>query len=209
MPGQNLTRDEASQRAELISVESYEIHLKLGAEGETFFSKSTVTFKATEGATTFIDASAEEIHLIKLNGQILPTSNFSEHRIQLPNLQAKNTLVIEGTFGYTNSGEGLHRFVDPVDGETYLYSQFEVPDSRRVFAVFEQPDLKATFQFTVTAPNHWVVISNSPSPEAEEIGDAYAIWEFPPTQRISSYVTAIIAGPYLSWSDNLLSSSGR
>lgn len=209
MPGQNLTREEASQRAELISVDSYEITLKLSADSETFFSQTKVSFQASEGSESFIDASAEEIHLIKLNGEILPTSNFSDHRIQLPNLQAQNTLVIEGTFGYTNSGEGLHKFVDPVDGETYLYSQFEVPDSRRVFAVFEQPDLKATFQFNVSAPNHWVVTSNSPTPEAEEIGDGYARWKFSPTPRISSYITAIIAGPYVSWRDSLLSSSGR
>lgn len=209
MPGQNLTRVEASQRAELISVDSYEITLKLSADSETFFSQTKVNFQATQGSESFIDASAEEIHLIKLNGEILPTSNFSDHRIKLPNLQARNTLVIEGTFSYTNSGEGLHKFIDPVDGETYLYSQFEVPDSRRVFAVFEQPDLKATFQFTVAAPNHWVVTSNSPTPEAEEIGDGYARWTFSPTPRISSYITAIIAGPYLSWSDSLLSSSGK
>ena len=209
MPGQNLTREEASQRAELLSVDSYEITLKLSADSETFFSQSKVAFQATGGSESFIDASAEEIHLIELNGEILPTSNFSDHRIKLPNLQAQNTLVIEGTFSYTNSGEGLHKFVDPVDGETYLYSQFEVPDSRRVFAVFEQPDLKASFQFTVTAPGHWVVTSNSPTPEAEEIGDGYARWKFSPTPRISSYITAIIAGPYLSWSDSLTSSSGK
>ncbi|HEY7797060.1 MAG TPA: M1 family aminopeptidase, partial [Microbacteriaceae bacterium] len=209
MPGQNLTREEASQRAELISVDSYEITLKLSADSETFFSQTKVSFQANEGTESFIDASAEEIHLIELNGEILPTSNFSDHRIQLPNLQEQNTLVIEGTFGYTNSGEGLHKFVDPVDGETYLYSQFEVPDSRRVFAVFEQPDLKASFQFNVSAPNHWVVTSNSATPEAEEIGDGYARWTFSPTPRISSYITAIIAGPYLSWSDSLTSSSGK
>ena len=122
-------------------------------------------------------------------------------RIQLPGLEAENELRIEADALYTNTGEGLHRFTDPVDGETYLYTQFEVPDSRRMFAVFEQPDLKAAFRFTVTAPAHWEVVSNSPTPEPEPAGaaadgGARSRWEFPPTPRLSSYVTALIAGPY-------------
>lgn len=209
MPGQNLTRTEAEERARLISVHSYEVDLKLTADSKTFSSKTRVQFSATKGAHSFIDASAEEIHLIELNGEILPTSHFENHRIQLPNLDTDNSLVIEGTFAFTNSGEGLHRFVDPVDGETYLYSQFEVPDSRRVFAVFEQPDLKATFTFNVSAPNHWTVTSNSLTPEQVEIGDGFAQWKFPPSAKISSYITAIIAGPYVSWTDKLISSDGR
>src|SRR3990170_3416543 len=76
---------------------------------------------------------------------------------------------------------------------------FEVPDSRRVFAVFEQPDLKATFAFTITAPAAWVVVSNSPAPEPEPIaGTDFATWRFAPTPLLSSYVTAIVAGPYVS-----------
>ena len=102
-------------------------------------------------------------------------------------------------FAYTNTGEGLHRFVDPVDGEVYLYSQFEVPDSRRVFAVFEQPDLKATFQFTVTAPadvaGHQQLADARPRRRSP---DGAATWAFEPTPRISSYITALIAGPYQS-----------
>jgi aminopeptidase N len=209
LPGQNLTRQEAQLRAELISVESYEIELKLDADSDTFLSKTKVRFSAKDGSESFIDASAANIHLIELNGETFPTSNFEDHRIFLPNLQQQNELVIEGSFEYTNSGEGLHKFVDPVDGETYLYSQFEVPDSRRVFAVFEQPDLKATFQFTISAPNHWSVTSNSPTPEPVELGHGFSKWVFSPTPKISSYITAIIAGPYVSETSSLMSSDGR
>ncbi|MBZ4251819.1 aminopeptidase N, partial [Streptococcus pneumoniae] len=88
-----------------------------------------------------------------------------------------------------NTGEGLHRFVDPVDNEVYLYSQFEVPDSRRMFAVFEQPDLKALFTLLVTAPENWKVVSNQPSPDAIALGDGKAKWHFAPTPKISSYIT--------------------
>jgi len=208
VPGQNLTRAEAQARAELVEVDSYQIQLKLSADSETFFSKTEVKFSAAAGASSFIDASAEEVHLIRLNGEALDKELFSNHRIQLPKLEAENTLLIEATFAFTNSGEGLHKFVDPVDDETYLYSQFEVPDSRRVFAVFEQPDLKANFQFTVSAPSHWNVTSNSPTPEPEALGDGYSKWEFSPTPKISSYITAIIAGPYKQWSDSLVSKNG-
>ncbi len=100
-----------------------------------------------------------------LNGVDLdPAEVFADSRIALPGLAAENELTVDATGRYTNTGEGLHRFVDPVDNEVYLYTQFEVPDSRRMYAVFEQPDLKASFRFTVTAPAHWKIISNSPTP---------------------------------------------
>ena len=113
-----------------------------------------------------------------------------------------------------HTGEGLHRFTDPADGETYLYSQFEVPDSRRVFAVFEQPDLKASFTFTVTAPSSWTVLSNSPAPEptptetSDGSGDAHT-FVFAPTEPMSSYVTAIVAGPYVGVTDEYVAEDGR
>src|SRR5699024_4522670 len=119
-----------------------------------------------EGASTFIDCIAHEVHSVTLNGASLdPAEVFHESRIALPSLAADNELRIVSDMRYMNTGEGLHRFVDPADGEVYLYSQFEVPDSRRMFPVFEQPDLKATFQFTVTAPAYWQVVSVQPTPE--------------------------------------------
>ena len=204
MPGENLTRIEAQERAALVAVESYDIHLDLTTGPETFRSTTTVVFTATPGASTFIDALTAKVHAITLNGSSVDVSAADGARIALDGLAASNTLVVDADFAYTNTGEGLHRFVDPVDGEVYLYSQFEVPDSRRVFAVFEQPDLKATFAFTVTAPENWVVVSNSPTPEPVD-----GVWTFEPTPRISSYITAIVAGPYASVHSELTSSSGR
>ena len=144
------------------------------------------------------------MHAITLNGAAVDAAAADGARIQLSGLAAENTLTVDADFRYTNTGEGLHRFVDPVDGEAYLYSQFEVPDSRQVYAVFEQPDLKATFAFSVTAPENWVVVSNSPTPEPVD-----GVWTFAPTPRISSYITAIVAGPYESVHSELTSSSGR
>ncbi|WP_338931345.1 aminopeptidase N [Streptomyces netropsis] len=198
MPGTNLTREEARRRASLLTVDSYEIDLDLSGaqEGGTYRSKTTVRFDAAEaGAESFIDLVAPAVHEVVLNGTALDAAEvFADSRIALPGLLAgRNELTVVADCAYTNTGEGLHRFVDPVDQQAYLYTQFEVPDARRVFASFEQPDLKATFQFTVKAPEGWTVISNSPTPEPAD-----DVWRFEPTPRISSYITALIVGPYHS-----------
>jgi len=211
VPGENLTRIEAQERRDVIGTESYEVALDLTKGAEVFGSRSVVRFTATPESFTFIDLLARDVREISLNGEQLdPTEVFADSRIALTGLQEENVLVVDADCLYTNTGEGLHRFVDPVDDEVYLYSQFEVPDSRRVFAVFEQPDLKATFQFTITAPAAWKVISNSPTPEPiVHDDDVTATWGFEPTPRISSYITALVAGPYESTFSELTSSSGR
>ncbi|WEK59745.1 MAG: aminopeptidase N [Candidatus Microbacterium colombiense] len=210
MPGENLTRIEAQERRDVVDTQSYEVALDL-TKGRRSSVPSVVRFTATPERFTFIDLIAREVREISLNGEQLdPSDVFADSRIALDGLAAENVLVVDADCLYTNTGEGLHRFVDPVDGEVYLYSQFEVPDSRRVFAVFEQPDLKATFQFTVTAPAAWKVVSNSPTPEpiVQDDGDV-ATWGFEPTPRISSYITALVAGPYESTFSELTSASGR
>lgn len=211
MPGENLTREEALYRSTHLHVHGYEIEIDLRdcASSPTFLSTTTITFDATDGIDTFIDAIATTVHSITLNGESLdPATYFKDSRILLPGLHKHNTLSVVADFSYSITGEGLHRFVDPVDNEVYLYTQFEVPDSRRVFAVFEQPDLKATFRFTIHAPATWQVVSNQPSPAPMISGDL-GTWEFDPTPRISSYITALIAGPYDSVRDSLTSVDGR
>lgn len=210
MPGENLTRIEAQERRAIVDTHEYDVHLDLTRGDEVFGSVTTVRFAAAEGASTFIDLIARTVNSVTLNGRTIdPAAAFADSRIALDGLEATNELVVDADCEYTNTGEGLHRFVDPVDGEVYLYSQFEVPDSRRVFTVFEQPDLKAAFTFTVTAPAAWKVVSNSPTPEPVELGDGAARWEFPPTPRISSYITALVAGPYESTFSELTSADGR
>ena len=210
MPGENLTRVEAQERAALVRTYNYEVALDLTTGPETFRSTTTVRFGAADGASTFIDAITRTVHAVTLNGVELDPAAVSDGvRIQLDGLQVENELTVVADAIYTNTGEGLHRFVDPVDGEVYLYSQFEVPDSRRVFAVFEQPDLKATFQFTVTAPDHWQVVSNSPTPEPVAAHEGAKTWTFAPSPVISSYITALIAGPYDSVHSELTSRDGR
>jgi aminopeptidase N len=210
MPGENLTRVEAEERAALLDVSEYDVRLDLTRGAEVFGSTTTVRFTATAGASTFIDAITRTVRSVTLNGRELDPADVSDGvRIRLDDLAQENELTVVADAMYTNTGEGLHRFVDPVDDEVYLYSQFEVPDSRRMFAVFEQPDLKAVFRFTVTAPSHWEVVSNSPTPEPTSAGDDASTWTFEPTLRMSSYITALIAGPYGVVRSELTSSDGR
>ncbi|WP_030148806.1 aminopeptidase N [Mycetocola saprophilus] len=210
MPGENLTRTEAAERASIVSVESYDINIDLTTGDEVFRTVSTVTFTATPGSSTFIDAVTRTVHSVTLNGTALDVAAINDDsRIALAGLAEHNVLVVDADHAYTNTGQGLHRFVDPADNEVYLYSQFEVPDSRQVYAVFEQPDLKAAFTFTVTAPLAWQVISNSPTPEPVDNGNGSGTWSFEPTPRISSYITALVAGPYQVWRSELTSSDGR
>ncbi|MBD5787237.1 aminopeptidase N [Cellulosimicrobium terreum] len=222
MPGENLTRAEARERAEIVDVQSYDVALDLTTGATTFASTTVLRFTATPGASTFVDLVAPTVREVVLNGRVLdPAVVFADSRIALDGLAAQNELRVVADCGYTNTGEGLHRFVDPVDDEVYLYTQFEVPDSRRVFAVFEQPDLKATFAFTITAPAAWQVVSNQPTPAPEALGAKadptgtgagdveVARWTFGPTPRISSYITALVAGPYVVERSELTSSDGR
>lgn len=220
MPAENLTRAEARDRAAIVQVHSYDVTLDLSASAETFPSTTVVRFAATPGAATFIDLIAPAVRLVELNGHTLdPADVFADSRIALADLAAENELRVVADCAYMTTGEGLHRFVDPVDDEVYLYSQFEVADSRRVFAVFEQPDLKAAFTFTVTAPAHWTVISNSPTPAPVPVPGGVnrnggrdagtATWSFAPTPRLASYVTAVVAGPYEGAAGSLTSRDGR
>jgi aminopeptidase N len=202
MPGTNLTRDEARTRAALLDVTSYDIQLDLTTGDQTFASTTTIAFTCRQpGAATFADLVDASVREITLNGRTLPASAYADSRIRLDQLAAENVLMVSADLPYSHSGEGLHRFVDPADGRVYTYSQFEVPDARRVYTTFEQPDLKSVFTFHVTAPAHWKVVSNSPSPEPVDLGDGKARWDFAPTARMATYITAVVAGEYYEVQD--------
>ncbi len=215
MPGLNLTRDEAAARAELVTVSHYDVALDLSGDDRDFHSVTTITFDANEGADTFVDLVSAYVNAITLNGEPLDTGAHRDNRIALSGLAEHNTLVVDARCQYMHTGEGLHRFVDPADGRSYCYSQFEVPDARRVYATFEQPDLKATFAFTVTVPAGWTVFSNAPTPTptkglvaASGDGEAWR-YTFSETRPMSTYITAIVAGPYEGQTSQLTSSDGR
>ncbi|MEU9114997.1 aminopeptidase N [Streptomyces sp. NPDC048483] len=222
MPGENLSRDEARTRGRLLSVDGYDVALDVrsavqrGEAAATFRSRTTVRFRCAEpGAATFADLLAPSVTSVTLNGRELdPAAVFDGTRIALDDLAAENTLVVDAQCAYSRTGEGLHRFIDPEDGEVYLYTQYEPADARRVFANFEQPDLKAPFSFEVTAPEGWVVLSNG-AEEGEVEGAREALplkggggrraggrHRFATTRPISTYITAVVAGPYHYVSDS-------
>ncbi|MFJ2033434.1 aminopeptidase N [Streptosporangium sp. NPDC087985] len=204
----NLTRDEARTRARLLSVESYAVELDLTEGEERFESVTTVRFtSARAGAETFIDLADAKVRKAVLNGVELDVSGYDVEtgRLPLPGLAETNELRIDADCSYTRTGEGLHRFVDPVDKSVYLHSQFETADAHRMYACFDQPDLKATFELTVLAPSYWEVISNAAPDSAEELQEhrgrhgalqAAKRWHFPATPVMSTYITALCAGPY-------------
>jgi aminopeptidase N len=201
VPGVNLTRAEAQERSALIKVHSYEIDLDLTTGDETFVSKTRIKFSGLKpGASTFIDAVGTKVITATLNGQVLD-HKFDGESVFIPTLSAENDLYLEIESPYSKSGEGLHRFQDPADGEIYLYSQHEVADARRTFPCFDQPDLKATFAISALAPKHWEVISNNPVASKTEMGEKKQ-WVFTTTPVISTYLTAVVAGPYFFVEDS-------
>ncbi|WP_159604538.1 aminopeptidase N [Agromyces humi] len=212
MAAAHLTRLEAEERVGIVHAPDYEVDLDLTGDGGTFGSTTVVRFGATPGASTFIDSTTLEVHELVLNGRPLdPAAVIDGDRIRLVDLEAQNELRVRSTRAYTNTGEGLHRFVDPVDDAPYLYTEFAVAEANRVYAVFDQPDLKASVRFTITAPAGWQVLSNAPTPDPVPTGTdgTTATWAFETGPVISSYIVAIIAGPYAAWRGAARSIDGR
>jgi aminopeptidase N len=198
----NLTRDEAQDRAALISGVSYQVELDLTGGDTTYQSVSLVRFaSARPGASTFLNLAATEVSEVTLNGvAINPQDAFDGERVTIDGLAESNELVVVAECAYSRSGEGLHRFTDPADGNVYMYSDLETFDAHRIYACFDQPDLKASFELTVLAPEGWLVISNM-APVAEGGSEAAGrpgarLWRFPPTPVMSTYITHVSAGPY-------------
>ncbi|MBV9160638.1 MAG: aminopeptidase N [Pseudonocardiales bacterium] len=211
----NLSQEQAVERAALLDVDSYTVELDLtdgsGKPGEgTFRSTTTVRFSCrTPGASSWIDLVAARVGAATLNGAALDITGYDEaNGITLPALAADNELVIEADGSYMNTGEGLHRFVDPVDGGVYLYSQFETADAKRMYACFDQPDLKAVHRIRVVAPTGWVVVSNAPCQRTETVAGGAIHHVFADSARISPYIVALVAGPYAQWTDEYTDDEG-
>jgi len=196
----NLTVTQARHRARVLTVHSYGVSLDLtGAAGsDTFRSVTQVRFDCSAvGERVVLDLRASSVHEVVLNGRLL-TPDLVRHDggVELPGVvRGRNVAIVTADCAYTDTGEGMHRFVDPGDHATYLYTQFEVADARRVFACFDQPDLKACFQFTVTAQAGWTVVSNTAPLVVDDRGDA-TVWRFAPTRPLATYVVSLAAGPY-------------
>ena len=198
----NITRAEAVSRFEVVANPKYTVALTIDGTGETYSCVASINFDAKNGAETWLDLISPLVDSIWLNGTELKVSEvFDGTRIKLANLKEKNSVQVKANCSYMNTGEGLHRHIDPVDNEVYIYTQFEVADSRRVFPVFEQPDIKGTLALTVTAPSKWTLISNSPTPASVKVTEKMSTWSFAVTPTMSSYLYALCAGPYFKKTD--------
>ena len=196
MPGNNITRAEAAERSSHLAIQHYDVTIDVTKGTETFEATTKVRFTSSqEGYSTFIDAVGKRVISATLNGAPVDTSSFDGESLALSNLKAENLLEISVEAIYSKSGEGLQRSVDPVDNEVYLYSQGETAFIRNMYPCFDQPDLKSTFSFTVIAPSHWEVVSNNPLEKKTEQGSS-SRWQFTKTPVMSTYITAIVAGPY-------------
>ncbi|MFM9443999.1 aminopeptidase N [Streptomyces acidiscabies] len=189
-----LTRDEALSRAELLDVRSYAVDLDLTTGDETFESLTVIRFAARAGADTFVELKPAELRTVTLDGKALDTGKLKGNRYPLKKLkEGEHELRVEASMRYSRTGEGMHRFTDPADGETYAYTQLFLDDVQRVYAAFDQPDLKATFDVTVKAPEGWTVLANGVT---EDLGEGR--WRAATTPPISTYLMAVAAGPWHS-----------
>jgi len=190
----NLTRAEAIERKKIVGNVSYNVALDLTEDGETFACDTTIEFEAHAGASTFVDLDAKSVELVKLNGNKLDAEPSEDGRLPIGPLEATNKLRIQATMEFQRTGTGFHRIVDPVDKRVYAYTQFEPFDAHRVFPCFDQPDLKATFDFDVAVPNDWIVIGNMrPNRTATDGGSR---WVFERTPVMSTYLGALCVGPF-------------
>src|SRR6202008_1786974 len=164
-------------------------------------SVSTIKFGcARPGTATFLNLAAPGVHAITLNGSPVSTAAFDGERITVTGLADRNVLVVDAECAYSRSGEGLHRFTDPADGNVYMYSDLETFDAHQIYACFDQPDLKAAYELTALAPEGWQVVSNVAPDSAggEDVPGQPGTrrWHFPPTPVMSTYITHVSAGPY-------------
>ncbi len=199
---ENLTHDEARKRSAMLADVSYVVHLDLDRGERVFFSRSEVSFRVLTAGDTFIDCTADAVERAELDGEPLEAGAVEPTRIRLTGLEpGEHRLVVEASMAYQHEGKGLHRFVDPTDDRVYLHSQFEPFDAHLVYACFDQPDLRATFELSVDAPAEWVVVSNSRAIERPD-DDAGGRWRFAPTPAVPTYITAVVAGSYTSVHDH-------
>ncbi|MET8698003.1 aminopeptidase N [Kitasatospora sp. NPDC004723] len=186
-----LTRAEAVERHQLLDVRTVHVDLDLTRGREVFGSTTVIRFGCTApGAGTQVDVKPSVLHRVVLNGRELDVAALRAGRFRLTGLAAENELTVEADMAYSHTGEGMHRYTDPADGEDYVYTQSFLDDGPRVFASFDQPDLKARYTVSVTAPQPWTVVGNGVSDQV-----APGRWEFAPTPPISSYLVSVVAGP--------------
>ena len=185
---------EARERSRLIDVHGYRIELDVTGGADTFGSVTVIRFGCrAPGSASFAELRPARLRRVVLNGQEVDPAALTGNRLPLAGLREANELRVEADMHYSRNGAGMHRFTDPADGETYLAVHAGLDHAQRVFAAFDQPDLKAPVTVAVSAPGHWTVTGNG---LARPAGGGR--WEMAATPPISTYLVALVAGPYYS-----------
>ncbi|MEE9297868.1 MAG: aminopeptidase N [Acidimicrobiia bacterium] len=192
-----LTRTEAETRAGAVSGVRYVLHLELERGAKSFRGDVTIGFEH-HGGDTFIEWLGGHIERMSVNGEIVEP-DWDGERISLPasSLQPQNEIHIGYERPFDHTGEGFHRFVDPEDGAEYLYTQFEPYSAHRVFPCFDQPDLKATYAVSVTAPTEWAIVTAGREIDAEDLPGDRTRRVYAEEGLFSTYLLAICAGDYV------------
>jgi aminopeptidase N len=197
-----LTQAEAEARAARVSHCSYDLRIDLHRGGETYRGEVAIAFDHSGQGDLFLDARGRTIESLMVNGERLEPRK-EGHRLILPGaaLRPRTTVRIAYENEYDHTGDGFHQFVDPEDGQEYLYSNFEPFEAHRLFPCFDQPDIKATYALRVAAPAEWEVISNSREVSRETLADGRLERTFETTKPFSTYLFALVAGPYHAYRD--------
>ena len=201
-PRDVLSRDEAQRRSEVVSAVEYELHLDLQAGADRYHGEVVIRFSFSGTQGIFLDHRGDVIETFEVNGTAVePQSN--GYRIKLPAaiLEPRNEIRIVFEHTFDHAGDGFHRFVDPEDGGEYLYTNFEPYAAHRLFPCFDQPDIKATYDLVVDAPTTWTIIANATRTTERDLGDERTRRTFARTAPFSTYLFAVVAGPYASFGD--------
>jgi aminopeptidase N len=191
MPSLNVR--EAAVRSRSIRVRSYDVHLDLTVGDQQFRSRTVIEFESLDHQSTFVDIRPAVLHDVHLNQLRLDPGQLRDGRFHLSDLRDTNVLVMDATMDYSHDGEGLHRSVDPEDKLAYTYAMCFLDAAPRIFACFDQPDLKATYRLNVTTPDDWTVVGNGAA-----IQSAPGEWSLTETKPLSTYFVTLVAGPYHS-----------
>jgi aminopeptidase N len=198
-----LDKQTAIMRKTRIADLEYELFVDVHSDTDEFFGVATIRFDLSDASSDLrIDFGGGTVQEIHVNDAPVAT-NYNENFIIVAATalqDGSNTIDIDYRHPYDEDGTGLHRFVDPEDGLTYLYTYLWPYYANRLFPSFDQPNLKANFSLTVLAPENWTVVSaGTGTPETAENGAR--LWRFATTPKMSTYVFSLHAGPYVIWQD--------
>lgn len=193
-----LTQGEAEGRSTRVSNVSYELSLDLHPGAQRYRGQVTIRFDHSGTGDLFLDYRGATIRTLEVNGQRIGSPRWNGYRLWLPGstLGSRNVVRVDYENDYDHEGDGFHQFFDPEDGQEYLYTNFEPYESHRLFPQFDQPDIKATYRLTVVAPEGWELIHNTAPESVSPADEGRRRWIFQPTKRFSTYLFALIAGPY-------------